>query len=43
VQQGLRYGARARISRAALLADLVRFCARALVAPARPLERKEPR
>ena len=43
MQQGLHYGARARISRAALLSDLVRFCARALLAPARLVTRKEPR
>jgi len=43
MQQGLRFGTRARISREALLDNLVRFCARALVAPAQPLPRKEPR
>jgi AcrR family transcriptional regulator len=43
VQQGLRFGAHAGVSRKALLANLVRFCARALVAPARSGARKEPR
>jgi AcrR family transcriptional regulator len=41
VQQGLRFGANARISRAALLENLVRFCARALVAPPPRRARKE--
>lgn len=41
VQQGLRFGANARISRAALLENLVRFCARALVAPRTRRARKE--
>jgi len=43
VQQGLRFGANARVSRETLLANLVRFCARALVAPARGSTRKESR
>ena len=41
VQQGLRFGANAHISRAALLENLVRFCARALVAPRTRRARKE--
>ncbi|HKC50989.1 MAG TPA: TetR/AcrR family transcriptional regulator [Myxococcota bacterium] len=43
VQQGLRFGANARIPRAALLDNLVRFCARALVAPQARRARKESR
>ncbi|MFI5317538.1 MAG: TetR/AcrR family transcriptional regulator [Myxococcota bacterium] len=43
LQQGLRFGATARVSREDLLANLVRFCARALVAPARGGARKEAR
>ncbi len=35
VQQGLRHGANARVSRDALLENLVRFCSRALVSPVR--------
>jgi AcrR family transcriptional regulator len=41
VQQGLRFGAQARISREALLGNLVRFCARALVATRPRGARKE--
>lgn len=43
LQQGLRFGAHARISRAALLDNLVRFCARALVVPRRGGAREESR
>jgi AcrR family transcriptional regulator len=35
VQQGLRHGANTRVSREALLENLVRFCSRALVSPVR--------
>jgi AcrR family transcriptional regulator len=42
VQQGLRFGVQSRVERSELLANLVRFCARALVAPARAA-RKESR
>jgi AcrR family transcriptional regulator len=42
VQGGLRFGAHSRSERGELLANLVRFCARALVAP-RAGNRKEPR
>jgi len=41
LQQGLRFGASARGSRPALLDNLVRFCARALVAPQPRRTRKE--
>lgn len=43
LQQGLRYGSHTRISREALLSNLVRFCARALVEPPGAGARKEPR
>jgi AcrR family transcriptional regulator len=42
VQGGLRFGAHSRAERSELLENLVRFCARALVAP-RANTRKEPR
>jgi AcrR family transcriptional regulator len=42
VQGGLRFGAHSRTERSELLANLVRFCARALVAP-RAANKKEPR